>query len=134
MPVDVDEPAHVAQAVAQLGLKHVVITSVTRDDLPDGGASHFAQTIAAVQAACPQTTIEVLIPDLQGNEEALRKVIAAKPTVINHNIETVPRLYPQVRPMADYTRSSGAAPAGKGCRCRHSYQVRPYGWAGGIGC
>ena len=103
--VDPDEPAHVAEAVAQLGLKHVVVTSVTRDDLPDGGASHFEQVIRAVRARCPKTTIEVLIPDFQGSMEALQTVTAAGPTVINHNVETIERLYPQVRPMANYKRS-----------------------------
>lgn len=103
--VDPAEPEHVAEAVAQLGLKHVVVTSVTRDDLPDGGALHFARVIRAVRARCPRTTIEVLIPDFRGSFDALQTVIAAGPTVINHNVETVERLYPQVRPMADYARS-----------------------------
>ena len=104
-PVDPDEPAHVAEAVAQLGLKHVVVTSVTRDDLPDGGAGHFARVIRAVRARCPKTTVEVLIPDFQGSLDALHTVSAAGPTVINHNVETIERLYPQVRPMANYQRS-----------------------------
>ncbi|MBN1778558.1 MAG: lipoyl synthase [Clostridiales bacterium] len=105
LPVDAQEPEHVAQAVKQLGLKHVVVTSVTRDDLPDGGAGHFTQVIEAVRQTCPQTNIEVLIPDFQGDPDALKTVIAAKPTVINHNVETIERLYPEVRPMADYRRS-----------------------------
>jgi lipoyl synthase len=105
LPVDPLEPEHVAQAVEQLGLEHVVVTSVTRDDLKDGGAGHFAQVIEAVRAKCPRTTIEVLIPDFQGDREALQTVIAANPTVINHNVETIARLYPEVRPMADYHRS-----------------------------
>ena len=105
LPVDPMEPEHVAQAVKQLELKHVVVTSVTRDDLPDGGAEHFARVIQAVRGASPQTTVEVLIPDFQGNLQALQTVIAAKPTVINHNIETIRRLYPEVRPMAHYDRS-----------------------------
>ncbi|MBE0601947.1 MAG: lipoyl synthase [Firmicutes bacterium] len=104
-PVDPLEPQHVAQAVEKLVLKHVVVTSVTRDDLPDGGAFQFARVIEAVREACPQTTVEVLIPDFQGSTQALQTVIDAKPTVINHNIETIARLYPQVRPMADYHRS-----------------------------
>lgn len=104
-PVDSDEPQRVAKAVQLLKLKHAVITSVTRDDLPDGGASHFVQVIRAIQALTPDVTIEVLIPDFQGSEESLRKVVDAKPTVLNHNIETVVRLYPAVRPMADYMRS-----------------------------
>ena len=103
--VDPSEPAKVAEAVARLGLKHVVVTSVTRDDLPDGGADHFAQVIRAVQVRCPGTTIEVLIPDFQGDIDALQTVIAANPTVINHNVETVERLYPRIRPMANYARS-----------------------------
>jgi len=104
-PVDPLEPEHVAQAVKRLGLKHVVVTSVTRDDLPDGGARHFARVVEAVRETCPWTTIEVLVPDFQGNLEALQTVIAAGPTVINHNLETIERLYPEVRPMADYRRS-----------------------------
>ncbi len=105
LPVDTLEPEHVAQAVVKLELKHVVVTSVTRDDLPDGGAEHFARVIQAVHAASPQTTVEVLIPDFQGGMAALQTVIDKKPTVINHNIETIRRLYPEVRPMADYDRS-----------------------------
>ena len=104
MPRD-DEPAAVAEASERLGLKHVVITSVTRDDLPDGGAGHFAETIRAVQARLRQTTIEVLTPDFQGDESAIDTVLAARPDVFNHNIETVPRLYSHVRPQARYKRS-----------------------------
>ncbi len=104
-PVDLEEPLHVAQAVQALELSHVVVTSVTRDDLPDGGAMHFAKVIAEVQKLTPQVTIEVLIPDFSGNEGALQTVIAANPKVINHNVETVTRLYPSVRPMAEYARS-----------------------------
>jgi len=104
-PVDRDEPLHVACAVRDLGLKHVVVTSVTRDDLPDGGAQHFTEVIAAVRKENPKVTIEVLIPDFQGDEEALLTVINAEPEIINHNVETVPRLYPDLRPQADYTRS-----------------------------
>ena len=102
---DPGEPHRVAQAVTRLGLRHAVITSVTRDDLDDGGAAHFAATITAVRDANPATTIEVLTPDFQGSHDALRTVIAAAPTVFNHNVETVPRLYPTVRPEADYARS-----------------------------
>ncbi len=104
-PVDPKEPEHVATAVCELGLKHVVITSVTRDDLPDGGASHFANVISAIRDRNPQVQIEVLIPDLKGSLEALKIIIAAKPTILNHNVETVPRLYPTVRPQAIYERS-----------------------------
>jgi lipoic acid synthetase len=103
--VDVDEPMHVALATKELGLKHVVITSVTRDDLEDGGAGHFVQTIELIHQETPDTTIEVLIPDFQGDLDALKQVIASKPEIINHNIETVPRLYPHVRAMAGYQQS-----------------------------
>lgn len=104
-PVDSNEPFHVARAVKALQLKHVVVTSVTRDDLPDGGAGHFARMVAAVRQMNPDVTIEVLIPDFKGNNEALRVVVEAGPEVINHNVETVPRLYPSVRPSAVYRRS-----------------------------
>jgi lipoic acid synthetase len=97
-PVDEEEPQHLAEAVEKLGLRHVVITSVTRDDLPDGGASHFARTIALLEAK----DVEVLIPDFCGSLRSLKMVVAAHPDVINHNLETVPRLYPQVRPKADF--------------------------------
>lgn len=103
--VDPEEPVNLALAVKALGLKHVVITSVTRDDLPDGGAAHFASTIEAVRKHNPDTTIEVLIPDLEGVHENLDIVINANPNVINHNIETVKYLYADVRPQADYERS-----------------------------
>lgn len=102
---DQDEPARVAKAAKTLNLKHVVITSVTRDDLEDGGAEHFAKTISAVREALPESTVEVLIPDFQGNEQALNTVIAAKPDIINHNIETHYALYSQVRPQANYEQS-----------------------------
>jgi lipoyl synthase len=103
--VDANEPDNVAKAVAELKLKYAVITSVTRDDLPDGGAAHFASVIGKVRQYNKNVTLEVLIPDFRGNIEALDSVIYAEPEVINHNIETVPRLYPAVRPMALYTRS-----------------------------
>lgn len=99
------EPERVAKAVAELRLKHAVITSVTRDDLPDGGAGHFAAVIEQIRKACNHVVIEVLIPDFKGSEESLRLVAGAKPEIINHNVETVPRLYPAVRPMAVYRRS-----------------------------
>jgi lipoyl synthase len=102
---DKNEPENVANAVKELGLAHTVITSVTRDDLPDGGAGHFAEVIGRIKQKGVKTVIEVLIPDFQGNLEALNKVILAGPHIINHNVETVPRLYPEVRPMADYRRS-----------------------------
>lgn len=106
-PVDKDEPLHIAHAVAELNLHHVVITSVTRDDLPDGGAGHFARVIEEIRNLDKKVVIEVLIPDFKGSREALAKVINAMPEIINHNIETVPRLYPSVRPMAVYERSLG---------------------------
>ncbi|MDD3394515.1 MAG: lipoyl synthase [Anaerotignum sp.] len=103
--IDADEPNRIAEAVSKLGLKYVVITSVTRDDLPDGGAAHFAATIRAIHALTPNTAVEVLIPDLLGNQDALKAVIDARPEVISHNIETVKELYDQVRPQAIYERS-----------------------------
>ncbi|MGF1489669.1 MAG: lipoyl synthase [Prochloraceae cyanobacterium] len=105
LPLDPQEPIHLAEAVYRLKLNHVVITSVNRDDLEDGGASQFVRCIEAVRKISPQTTIEVLIPDLCGNWQALELIIAANPEVINHNIETVPRLYRRVRPQANYQRS-----------------------------
>jgi len=104
--LDVFEPGRVAQAVERLGLTHVVITSVDRDDLEDGGATHIAQTIRAVRRKCPETTIEVLTPDfLRCPDSALENVVAARPDVFNHNLETVPGLYPEVRPGARYFHS-----------------------------
>jgi len=105
MPVDYQEPLHVAEAVKDLALKYVVITSVTRDDLLDGGAGHFARVIEEVKKVSDKLAIEVLIPDFQGDRAALRQVVDAKPKVINHNVETISRLYPEVRPKADYSRS-----------------------------
>lgn len=104
-PVNPEEPDLVAASVAELGLHHAVITSVTRDDLPDGGASAFSQTIEAIRKRAPGTTIEVLIPDFQGNRAALNLVIEARPEVINHNMETVSRLYPELRSSSSYSRS-----------------------------
>lgn len=103
--VDPTEPLRVGLAVAELGLHHAVVTSVTRDDLPDGGASQFVAVIEAIRRKNPGTTIEVLIPDFKGNREALAAVVAAKPDILNHNVETVPRLYGAVRPQADYQQS-----------------------------
>ena len=104
-PLDPQEPARVAAAAARMGLKYAVVTSVTRDDLPDGGAAHFAATIREIRRLLPATRVEVLIPDFQGDRAALLTVLEARPDVLNHNIESVPRLYPQVRPQADYLRS-----------------------------
>ncbi len=106
-PPDPTEPRKVAEAVVSMGLDYVVITSVTRDDLPDGGAGHFAETICEIRRIAPAVRIEVLIPDLQGAEESLEVVVKAQPDVLNHNLETVPRIYPTVRPGADYGRSLG---------------------------
>ena len=103
--LDASEPEHVAEATEKLGLAHVVVTSVDRDDLADGGARHFADTIAAIRARCPATTIEVLTPDFLRKENALEKVVAAKPDVFNHNLETVPSRYLTVRPGARYFHS-----------------------------
>jgi lipoic acid synthetase len=103
--LDPHEPERVAEAVAALGLSHVVVTSVDRDDLDDGGAQHFARTITAIRAAAPETTIEVLTPDFLRKDGALETVVAAKPDVFNHNLETVPGLYAEVRPGARYFHS-----------------------------
>lgn len=105
-PPSCEEPYRVAEAVAALDLQYALITSVTRDDLPDGGASHFAQTITAIKERTPGVKVEVLIPDFRGSEEALEKVIQAKPDVINHNLETVEALYLQInRPKENYQKS-----------------------------
>ena len=104
-PLDADEPARIAEAASRMGLKHVVITTVTRDDLPDGGAAHFVAVIEAVRGRLPEVALEVLTSDLAGNERAVDTVSAARPDVFNHNVETVPRLYAEVRPQADYARS-----------------------------
>lgn len=104
-PLDPTEPERLAEAVRRMKLNHVVITSVNRDDLADGGASQFDRCIHAIRAVSPGTTIEVLIPDLCANWEALAMILAAKPEVLNHNTETIPRLYRRVRPQGDYGRS-----------------------------
>jgi len=104
-PVDQDEPRHVALAVQEMGLKYVVVTSVTRDDLPDGGAEHFAHVIQEIRKISGDIGVEVLIPDFKGYEQALSVVVDAKPKVINHNIETLKRLYPDLRPQANYERT-----------------------------
>ncbi|MBN1941912.1 MAG: lipoyl synthase [Phycisphaerae bacterium] len=100
-----DEPEALAEAAKRMALRYVVITSVTRDDLPDGGAGHFARCIRAVRERLPDARIEVLTPDFQGSEEAVETVLAARPDVFNHNVETIPRLYPVARPEADYRQS-----------------------------
>ncbi|MRR34263.1 lipoyl synthase [bacterium] len=104
LPPEADEPERVAEAVRLLGLRHVVITSPTRDDIPDGGASVFADTVRAVRVASPVTAVELLIPDFGGERESIAQVVAAKPDIVGHNLETVPRLY-QIRAGADYRRS-----------------------------
>src|SRR5262245_28834435 len=104
-PIDIDEPGRVAVAVEKLGLSYVVITSVDRDDVGDGGASIFAETVRATRARMPDCRIEVLIPDFQGQEDALHTVLDARPDVLNHNTETVPRLYRMARSGGRYTRT-----------------------------
>lgn len=106
LPPDPGEPSRVAEAIRRLGLFHVVITSPTRDDLPDGGAGLFAETVAAIRSAAPATKVELLIPDFLGSRESLARVVALAPDIIGHNVETVPRLY-QIRAGADYGRSLG---------------------------
>lgn len=104
-PIDPREPVHVAEAVAEMGLTYIVVTSVTRDDLSDGGAGVFAETIQTIRRQVPHAAVEVLIPDLMGDKDALRVVMKAGPAVLNHNLETIPRFYSRVRPGADYRRS-----------------------------
>ena len=103
--MDRDEPERVARAVAELNLNYAVITSVTRDDLPDGGAEFFAATIEAIRRTSPDCRVEVLIPDFRGSAESLKTVLNASPDVLNHNLETTPSLYSRVRPQALYQRS-----------------------------
>lgn len=119
LTVDADEPRRVAEAVAALGLQHVVVTSVNRDDLPDGGAGHFAATVEALHQVAPECRVEVLVPDFQGKLGSVETVVAARVDVFNHNTETVPRLYRRVRPGASYQRTLSvlehAASVGGGC-------------------
>ena len=105
VPADEKEAEKVAQAVQKMGLRYVVVTSVTRDDLPDGGASFFARTIEAIREQDQEIKIEVLVPDFRGDLSSLERVLRASPDVLNHNIETITRLYSEVRPQADYRRS-----------------------------
>lgn len=105
LPLDPTEPARVAEAVKLMKLSYAVVTSVTRDDVPDGGAKHFADTIEKIKRLNPHCECEVLVPDFLGNLDSVRIVLEAKPDVFNHNIETIPRLYPDMRPQADYSRS-----------------------------
>jgi lipoic acid synthetase len=104
-PPDPEDPRRVAEAAAMLGLHHVVVTSVTRDDLGDGGAGQFAATVRALRELLPGARVELLVPDFRGDWSALRTLVDAAPEVLNHNVETVPRLYPQARPQASYGRS-----------------------------
>jgi lipoic acid synthetase len=114
--LDREEPERVAEAVERMGLRHAVVTSVDRDDLMDGGAEIFAATIRAIRARVPACAVEVLIPDFQGREESLSHVLAARPDVLNHNIETVPRLFPRLRPQGRYEVSLDVLAAAKGIR------------------
>jgi lipoic acid synthetase len=107
LPLDADEPRRVGEAAARMGLRHIVVTTVTRDDLADGGASHFVAVIEALRETAPKARVEVLTSDFGGDLGAVETVVAAGPDVYNHNVETVPRLYPGVRPEADYARSLG---------------------------
>lgn len=129
-PLDPDEPARVAEAASRLHLSHVVITSVTRDDLPDGGASHFAATVAVVRVRRPEATIEILVPDFAGREEAWAVAAASGADVFNHNIETVPRLYPEVRPDASYTQSLALL---RWVKTHHPQQLTKSGLMVGLG-
>ncbi|HEV8537089.1 MAG TPA: lipoyl synthase [Candidatus Limnocylindria bacterium] len=126
--VDLDEPARVGAAVAQMALGHAVVTSVNRDELSDGGASLFAATIREIRAQSPGTTVEVLIPDFTGDAAALDTVLAERPEILNHNVETVERLYPRVRPQARYARSLEVlrrtkARSGDGVVCKSGIMV-----------
>ena len=105
LPPDADEPANIVEAARRLKINYVFITSVTRDDLPDGGAGQFVRTIELIHKELPGVGIEVLVPDFKGNHSAIRAVVEAGPEVMGHNLETVPRLYPRIRPMADYKQS-----------------------------
>jgi lipoic acid synthetase len=128
LALDAGEPARVADAVVQLGLEHAVVTSVARDDLPDGGAAHFAATIEVIRAASPSTTVEVLVPDCKGDADALDVILAAEPDVVNHNLETVARLQRAVRPSAGYARSLALL-----ARAHHSGFVAKSGLIAGLG-
>ena len=122
--LDPAEPGRVAEAARELGLSHAVVTSVNRDDLPDGGAPHFAATIRAIRERNPGCTVEVLIPDFQGNAAALETVLAAEPEILNHNVETVPRLYRRVRPDAKYAQSLELLARARDFRDRRRLEMR----------
>ncbi|MFH1833535.1 MAG: lipoyl synthase [bacterium] len=127
--LDANEPENVADAVLRLGLSHVVVTSVTRDDLADGGARHYVATIRAIRSRVPAVTVEVLVPDFAGRMEDLHLVLAEAPDVFNHNVETVPRLYPAVRPKAVYARSLAVL----GEAVRWGSGIVKTGWMVGLG-
>ncbi len=129
-PLDAGEPAHIGEATAKLGLTHVVVTSVDRDDLDDGGAAHFAAVIASIRAASPATTVEILTPDFLRKPGALEVVVAARPDVFNHNLETVPSKYLKVRPGAPLFPFAAPVAAGQGIGRRHFHQVGHHGRAG----
>ena len=128
--VDKDEPVRVARAAEALGLTYVVVTSVTRDDLSDGGAAHFAHTIRAIKSTIKGARVEVLVPDFQGNTESIKVVVEAQPDVFNHNVETVPSLYDSVRPRAQYRRSLEVL---KKAKIINKYQVTKSGIMVGLG-
>jgi lipoic acid synthetase len=128
-PLDPREPEYVADAVHKLGLRHAVVTSVTRDDLDDGGAAHYVATIRAIRAKTPGVAVEVLVPDFAGSMVQVEAVLAEAPEVFNHNVETVPRLYAQVRPQADYERSLAVLHR---AACRGTSLVKT-GWMVGLG-
>jgi len=117
-PLDSSEPQRIAAATKEMGLRHVVVTSVTRDDLEDGGAAHFAAVIRALRDLSSEISVEVLVPDFGGRKESVRTVVQAEPDVFNHNVETVPLLYPEVRPGADYEVSLGVLQFARGLRQR----------------
>src|SRR6201982_2629254 len=124
-PLDSDEPRHVAEAVSHLNLAHTVITSVNRDDLPDGGAAHWAETIREVRRINPDCKVEVLIPDFNGDEDALNTVLDAQPDVLNHNTETIARLYRRVRPDAQYQQTLTLLKRPAARRARQQPQMLP---------
>lgn len=130
IPPDPTEPERVARAVVEINLRYVVITSVTRDDLPDGGAEQFALTIEKIRALSSDVKVEVLTPDFKGQREALKKVVHQEPDIFNHNVETVPRLYNTVRPQADYKRSLSVLEMAKDIRAE---QVTKSGLMVGLG-
>ena len=130
LAVDYDEPRRVAEAAAAMGLRYAVVTSVNRDDRKDGGAELFALTIHAIRERIPGCGVEVLVPDFQGSREAMEIVMAAHPDVLNHNTETVPRLYRQVRLGARYERSLDLLETAKQISPEHADEIRPNAWAG----